>query len=94
MGSPPEAGALPDSFRTGDPVEFHRDWDPGFAPDDPFYKPPVPAGSRGEILEVGPDYVRVRMQDAGRWATPLIVWAEGRFPDRIPGGLSCLRKLG
>ena len=43
---------------------------------------------------MGPDYVRVRMQDGERWASPLIVWAEGRFPDRIPGGLSCLRKLG
>lgn len=94
MGFLPEAGPPPSYFCKGDPVEFHRDWDPGFAPDDPFYSPPVPAGSRGEVLEVGSDYVRVRMQDVKRWARPLIVWAEGRFPDRIPGGLSCLRKLG
>jgi hypothetical protein len=34
------------------------------------------------------------MQDVKRWARPLIVWAEGRFPDRVSGGLSCLRKSG
>ena len=93
MESRPEAGPPPDWFRPGDPVEFHRDWDPGFAPDDPFYKPGVPAGERGQVVDVGPDYVRVLMEDRERWSTPLIVWEEGRFPDKIQGGLGCLRKL-
>ncbi len=92
MGSRPEAGPSPASFRPGDPIEFHRDWDPGFAPDDPFYVPPVPAGSRGRILDVGPDHVRVRMEDRQRWESPLIVWEEGRFPDAVQGGLGCLRR--
>ena len=94
MDFPPEVGASPEHFRTGDPVEFYRDWDPGFAPDDPFYREPVPAGSRGQVVDVGSDYVRVRMEDRQRWSTPLTVWQEGRFPDEVVGGLSCLRKLG
>ena len=93
MGFPPEAGRLPSEFRAGDQVEFFRDWDPGFAPDDPFYQPPVPAGTRGRVVDVGQDHVRVRLEDRGVWKEPLVVWQEGRFPDGIRGGLGSLRKL-
>ena len=94
MGSPPEGGRLPIHFRVGDLVEFDGDWDPGFAPDDPFYQEPVPAGTRGRVTDVGTDHVRVRLDDRTRWPSPLLVWQEGRFPDPIEGGLGHLRKVG
>lgn len=93
MAFPPEAGPLPSDFRAGDRVEFVQACDAGLAPDDPFYQPPVEAGCRGLVLDVGSDHVRVRMDDRGRWPRALLVWGEARFPDEVHNSLGCLKRL-
>lgn len=93
MAYPPEAGRHPSDFRVGDRVEFVRDCHPGLAPDDPFYQPPVDAGCVGRVMDVGPDHLRVRLDDRERWPEPVLVWQDGRFPDAIRNTLSSLKKL-
>lgn len=94
MAYPPEAGRPSVAeFRVGDRVEFVRDCHPGLAPDDPFYQPSVDAGNQGRVMDVGPDHLRVRLDDRERHPEPVLIWEDGRFPDAVRNTLSCLKKL-
>lgn len=80
-------------YKTGDRVSFHENWDPGFAPDDPFYVQPIPQGTVGKILDIGKDHLRIRLEDTAQWPNPVIVWFEGAFPDNVPSGIKYFHKL-
>jgi hypothetical protein len=83
----------PEDLRVGDRVVFVRPADSRQAPDDPTYQPPVPAGSRGTVVNVGTDYVRVKLDDESLWKEPVLLWQDGRFPgDPATNTVSCLRK--
>lgn len=79
-------------FNTGDKVIFVEPYDPGFAPDDPFFIEPVPKDSKGTIIDIADNHVRVKMDDAETWPKPIIIWKDGAFSDGLKGGMSCLRK--
>lgn len=81
------------SFKSGDRILFGQEYDPGFAPDDPFYAEPVPKGTQGVILDVGKNHVRVKLDDSKIWPSPILVWEDNAFDDDVRGGTSCLRLL-
>lgn len=72
-------------YERGDCIIFVKDWDPGFAPDDPFYIEPVPKGTRGRVVDVGPNKLRLQLADKEIWPQPVTIWFEGAFPDAIEG---------
>ena len=81
------------NFKAGDRIIFKTDWNPGYAPDDPFYIEPVPAGTLGTILDIREKYIRLKLDDSEKWPQPVPVWRDDLYDDEVQGGLSCIGKL-
>ncbi|MBQ7503502.1 hypothetical protein IJT93_12475 [bacterium] len=88
----PSLSFLAAGYKSGDRIIFVKDWDPHFAADDPFYIDPVPKDSRGTVVNVGPDRVKVKMDDEATWPKPITLRAEANISFCPPEDTDYIRK--